>query len=243
MINYDTNQADLVLYLQNCALFVNTFIFAVKEGNIQSEVNKALSGLKSINGKSGSSIEVGKPFLVDSMTEAPGPTAVIENRFLVKTQPTINLGPNGSGLPTEQLSAGLIQALLEWGSEGSQAGSFVPSGNFDSPAHFGESSPFEGRLVVMRCKIAFTPLPRTITPVLAGDTSAVSIAVAAPDAAAPVLFTIDGTMPGFSQGTANPAGTSVLYTAPFAVPSGAVVRAMAIAPGKLPSIVNYSTIT
>jgi hypothetical protein len=244
-VNFDTLQEDVLAYFSSDPFFANVFLFAVKPGNIQSQVNQALSGLKAIGGKSGASIEIGKPFLTDPMADSPGPVAFVEMRFLVKTQPTINLGQSGTGIPTEQISAHVIQALLEWGAEGSVSGSFFPSSDFDSPADFGEGVPFEGRLVKMRAKIVFTPLPRTQTPILTGSASSVTITVAAPDAAAPVLYTTDGTAPGYVQGTANPAGTSTIYTVPFAVASGTVVRAIAIGAGagELPSIINYSVVT
>lgn len=243
LVSYANLQADALAYLSSIAPLYQVFLFASKPADIASDVAKALSGLKATNGASGAAIEIGKPFLAEIDPDSPGPTGFVELRFLVKTFPTINNGARGTKLIAEEISLLLIQSLLEWGAEGSQAGSFIPAANCDTPAFGAKEDPWEGRYVVMRAKFSATPLLRTVTPVLTGDTSAVTIAVAAPDAAAGIYYTLDGTCPGVAQGTPNPGGTSIVYTAPFPVASGTVVRSMAIAASKLPSIVNYSTVT
>lgn len=243
-VNYESMQADVLAYLASDFFLSNVYLFASKPADLRSEAAKSMSGLKVVNGKSGAAIEIGKPFLVDIEEEAPGPTGFIEMRFLVKTYPTINNGFAGTGLVAEAISLHLIQALLEWAAAGSQSGSFIPSPNCDTPAVGDKSDPWEGRYVVMRAKVAATPLLRTVAPEISeAPALTANISVGGPDAAAPILYTIDGSAPGYIQGTTNPAGTSALYVAPFAVASGTVIRCMALAPGKLPSVMNMSTIT
>jgi hypothetical protein len=258
-INLNFIQDDIFAYLQSDPFFANIFLYELKPANLQSQVNKALAGLQMTNGKSGAAVEIGKPWMVNPLPNAPGPRCEISARFIIKTQPTINLGPNGTGIATEQISLHLVQALLEWGAEGSQSGSWFCSNNFDAPAQFGQDAPFEGRIVDMRAMFAATPLVRTTTPSISGGGGSGNavITVPTPDTVtAAIIFTTDGTCPGFIQGQSPVLapggypiypnaflGTTQSYAGPFAAPVGTVIRAMALTPGKLPSIVNYSLVT
>lgn len=242
-VDYCSIQDDVVAYLTTDPFFAHVFIFSVKPRSLATQVSQALSGHKLTNGKAGASIEVGKPFLVDPDPNSPGPNAFIEMRFLVKVQPTINDGANGTKLSAEAIDAHLIQSLMGWASEGAQSGPFFPPADVSTPAHFGDDVAFEGRLVKMRAGITFTPLQRTATPQLT-ETGPLQIAIAcgSPDAAAVILYTTDGSTPGYQQGKTVPAGTTKSYAAPFNVADGTIVRAIAIADGKLPSDINYSII-
>jgi hypothetical protein len=243
-VNYNTLQADVLAYLCSDSFFANVFLYAGKPNDPAAQVANALSGLKATNGKCGASIEISKPFLVDPMPNAPGPTAVIEMRFIVKVNPLVNNGQAGTKLTAEMIDSHLIQSLLEWGAEGSQSGSFYCPGNFSSPAHFPDDAGLEGRLVVMHAKISFTPLARTAAPLLS-ENPALTCVITNQDAdgATVLLYTTDGSMPGYKQGTTTAAGTAQIYAAPFAVASGTTIRAIAISSTKLPSICQQCTIT
>ena len=236
---------DIATYLASIPYFAAVEMHIFQPANLSAQVKKALAALKPANGKSGMSIEISKPFLVNPNPESSGPEAFIEMRFLIKMQPTLNFGANGTGLKIEDVDLNLVQSLMDWAPSGSASGPFFPPQNFSSPASAGPDDPFDRRLVVMRAKVLFEPLIHTGTPACSGGggDGDVTITVAAPDNAAPILYTTDGTAPGYIQGTTDPAGSSTLYAAPFAAEVGTLIRAVAIAPGKLPSVITYDPVT
>lgn len=80
---------------------------------------------------------------------------------------------------------------------------------------------------------------RTTLPTIADD-NAGNVALACSDGAVGIFYTLDGTMP--QPGDTTGTGSTKLYSAPFNVPSGTVIRCLAWNPTILPSDVDQATI-
>lgn len=231
MADYSTLQNDVLVALQSNAALQKVQFFAVKDADILSQINAAL-------GSVGASCSISKVFLRGVDPDANPIAALIEMRFEVKLKPAINNSAAGTGLTAEQIEMFVIQALVGWSAVGSMSGCFFCAPDPSMPAVYPDKG-HEGRLLRLQARFVGAPAATTVTPIISGTHTAVTITVGAPDAAAPVLYTTDDSCPGYVQGTTTPAGTSTLYTVPFATTAGAPVRAVAIAAGKIPSSVNW----
>jgi hypothetical protein len=80
---------------------------------------------------------------------------------------------------------------------------------------------------------------RTTQPTIADDNTG-SVTLSCADEAAGIYYTLDGTMP--QPGDTTGTGSTKLYSTPFTVPSGTVIRCLGWNPTLLPSDVDQATI-
>jgi hypothetical protein len=80
---------------------------------------------------------------------------------------------------------------------------------------------------------------RTTQPIVSNDSSG-NVTLICSDGAAGIYYTLDGSMP--QPGDTSGTGPTKVYTAPFTVASGTVLRCLAWNPGILPSDVDQATI-
>jgi hypothetical protein len=104
-------QPDVYFKLLSEVYFNQVSIFQIREKRLDTEVNKALSGLAGRNGGAGATIEVLFPTLKAPLENTPGPVASLEQRFLVKEQRAVNMGANGTGLSAEQIAVNIAQTF------------------------------------------------------------------------------------------------------------------------------------
>jgi hypothetical protein len=214
---------------------VNVLVY--RRLRLQSEISRDVLWQSQRNGKCGAGVLVEMPEFRVQSPNLPGPEAELTLTVLVQEEPNINMtAGTGTLLSAEEICQRVLDVLHHWMVNG--FGQIVA----DSPAIL----PVEGEEVppgIIAYRIAFKCfVPREQTrrvdqPTITEDALEITIANAAGNASASIYYTLDGTFPGAS----NP--TATLYSAPFTVVSGAVIRFAAYQSGWLPSIVNRVTIT
>jgi len=198
-------QPDVYNKLLSEAYFANIAIFMIREKRLDTEVNRALSGLQGRNGKGGAAIEVLMPTLKTALPDTAGPVCVLEQRLIVKEQPTVNLGTNGTGLSCDQLFflGGPMQG-------------FYAAPSFYKYIDTGSGKPFVAIQVSLNATFVLTSLQRTVAPAAAAQT--VTLTDQQSGGGSAIYYTTDGSFPGGG----NP--NAIQYTMPFTVASGAIVR-------------------
>src|SRR5580658_1937418 len=167
-------QPDVYNKLLSEAYFANIAIFAVREKRLDTEVNKALSGLQSRNGKSGATIEVLMPTLKTALPDTAGPVCILEQKFIVKEQPTVNLGANGTGLTCEQIAVNLAQTFQLFFLGGPMQG-FYAGPSFYKYIEGSSDKPFVAIQVVLNATFVLTALQRTVGPAAAAAAQTVTL--------------------------------------------------------------------
>jgi len=213
-------QPDVYYKLLTEPWFQNIAIFKIRQKRLDTEVNRALAGLAGRNGKGGASIEVLMPALKSALSETAGPICTLEQKFIVKEQPTVNQGANGTGLSAEQIAVNLAQTFQLFFLGGPMQG-FYTAPTFYEYVVAPQDVPYVALLVTLRATFALTALTRTLAPAVSAAAETVTLADQQPGAGSALYYTTDGSFPG----SGNP--NAILYTSPFAVASGTLVRAAA----------------
>jgi hypothetical protein len=213
-------QPDVYCKLLSEPLFENIAVFKIRDKRLDSEVNRALAGLQGRNGKGGASIEVLKPSLKGALPETAGPICTLEQRFLVKEQPSVNQGANGTGLSAEQIAVSLAQTFQLFYLGGAMQG-FYAAPTFYHYQPVKEDAPFLVIAVTLQATFALTALTRTLVPAASAAAGTVTLADNQPGGGSVIYYTTDGSFPG----PGNPA--ALIYSAPFSVAGGSVVRTAA----------------
>ena len=214
-------QPDVCNKLLSEAWFENIAVFKVREKRLDTEVNKALAGLKSSNGKSGATIEVLMPTLKGAEQDTPGPVCTLEQKFMVKEQPTVNMGQNGTGLSVEQIAVQIAQTFQLFFLGGAMQGFYVAP-VFYKYVDGGAESPFIVVEVTLHATFVLTAVTRTVGPSVStadsGGNVTVTLTDNQPGGGSAIYYTTDGSFPGAGNPAAN------LYAAPFVVASGTTIR-------------------
>jgi hypothetical protein len=213
-------QPDVCNKLLSEPYFASIAIFAIREKRLDTEVNRALSGLQGRNGKGGATIEVLMPTLKTALPDTPGPVCILEQTFIVKEQPTVNLGANGTGLTCEEIAVNLAQTFQLFFLGGPMQG-FYAAPAFYKYLNEGRDKPFVAIQVVLNATLVLTPLQRTVVPAAAAEAQTVTLTDQQPGGGSVIYYTTDGSFPG----SGNP--NAIEYATPFTVASGTVVRTAA----------------
>jgi hypothetical protein len=243
-------QPDVFFKLASEPFFAPVTILKIREKRLDSEVLNSLKGIgitsASVNKnihpgtKSGATIEVLFPTLLQPLEDTPGPVCTLQQKFLVKTLETVNQGVNGTGLSVEQIAVNLAQTFQLFFLGGPMQG-FYAQGNFYEYAVFERDSPFIGVLLTMGATFVLSALERTLTPAPstadAGGNVTVTLTDQQPGGGSSMYWTQDGTFPGPS----NPSAT--LYSVPFTLPIGTVIRTAAWSGALQGSMVDTFTVT
>jgi hypothetical protein len=213
-------QPDVYYKLLTEPWFGNIAIFKVREKRLDTEVNRALAGLAGRNGMGGASIEVLMPTLKSALPDTAGPVCTLEQKFIVKEQPTVNQGAHGTGLSVEQIAVNLAQTFQLFFLGGPMQG-FYAAPTFYEYISTAADVPFIPLAVTLRATFALTALTRTLVPAASAVAETVTLTDQQPGGGSALYYTTDGSFPG----SGNP--NAMLYTTPFTVASGTVVRAAA----------------
>jgi len=224
-------QPDVYYKLLTEPWFQNIAIFKIRDKRLDTEVNRALTGLAGRNGKGGASIEVLMPSLSSALPDTAGPVCTLEQKFLVKEQPTVNQGANGTGLSAEQIAVNIAQTFQLFFLGGPIQG-FYTAPSFYEYAAAPKDVLYVPLLVTLRATFALTPLTRTATPAASAAAETVTLTDQQPGGGSALYYTTDGSFPG----AGNPNAT--VYTTPFTVASGTVVRTAAYHGGLQGSMVD-----
>jgi len=213
-------QPDVYNKILSEAYFANIAVFAIREKRLDTEVNKALSGLQGRNGKGGATIEVLMPTLKTALPDTSGPVCILEQKIIVKEQPTVNLGAKGTGLTCEQIAVNLAQTFQLFFLGGPMQG-FYAAPAFYQYVDEGGDKPFVAIQVVLNATFVLTALQRTLAPAAAAAAQTVTLTDEQPGGGSTIYYTTDGSFPG--SGNSN----AIRYTTPFTVASGTTVRTAA----------------
>jgi hypothetical protein len=213
-------QPDVYGKLLSEPLFDKVAIFKIRDKRLDSEVNRALSGLAGRHGAGGATIEVLMPTLKGALPNTAGPVCTLEQQIIVKEQPTVNQGANGTGLSAEQIAVNLAQTLQLFYFGGALQG-FYAAPTFYQHQEAGAEAPFLMLRVTMNATFVLSALERTLTPAATEGAGLVTLTDQQPGGGSTIYYTTDGSFPG----PGNP--NSVVYSNPFAVTSGRVVRTAA----------------
>lgn len=224
-------QPDVYNKLLSEGYFADVAIFRIREKRLDTEVSRALSGLQGRNGKGGATIEVLMPTLRTALPDTAGPVCVLEQKFIVKEQPTVNLGANGTGLTCEQIAVNLAQTFQLFFLGGPMQG-FYASPAFYKYIEAGSGKPQVAIQVELNATFVLTALQRTLAPAAAAAGQTVTLTDQQPGGGSTIYYTTDGSFPG--SGNAN----AIQYTTPFTVASGTIVRTAAYNGGLQGSMVD-----
>src|SRR5580658_5211517 len=213
-------QPDVYYKLLTEPWFANIAIFKVREKRLDTEVNRALAGLAGRNGTGGATIEVLMPSLRTALADTAGPVCTLEQRFIVKEQPTVNQGANGTGLSVEQIAVNIAQTFQLFYLGGPMQG-FYAAPEFYKYQPAPEDVPFIAVAVTLLATFALTALARTLTPAASAATGTVTLTDQQPGGGSTLYYTTDGSFPG----SGNP--NAIQYATPFTVASGTTVRTAA----------------
>jgi hypothetical protein len=213
-------QPDVYYKLLTEPWFGNIAIFKVREKRLDTEVSRALAGLAGRNGKGGASIEVLMPTLKSALPDTAGPVCTLEQKFIVKEQPTVNQGAHGTGLSAEQIAVNIAQTFQLFFLGGPLQG-FYTAPSFYEYISAPADAPFIPLAVTLRATFALTALTRTLVPAASATAETVTLTDAQPGGGSSLYYTTDGSFPG----SGNP--NAILYGVPFTVASGATVRTAA----------------
>src|SRR5271156_3537147 len=97
-------QPDVYSKLLSEPFFNEVAVFKVRDKRLDSEGNRALAGMAGRNGAGGDTIGVLMPTLKAALEDTAGPVCTLEQVFIVKEQPTVNMGANGTGLTAETIA-------------------------------------------------------------------------------------------------------------------------------------------
>jgi hypothetical protein len=229
-------QPDVYYKLLSEPYFQNVAIFMVREKRLDTEVNRALSGLAGRNGKGGATVEVRMPTLKGAMPDTPGPVCTLEQQFVVKEQPTVNLGANGTGLTAEQIAVNIAQTFQLFFLGGPMQG-FRAAPAFYEYGDAGADAPCVLVKVTLQATFVLTALTRTLMPAASATAETVTLTDQQPGGGSAIYYTTDGSFPGAGNPNAE------VYSTPFAVAGGTVVRTAAYNGGLQGSMVDTFTVT
>ena len=227
-------QADAVNYLlgnpATAAVGYDTF----RQQAIDGAMKQALAGWSiRAAGKTGVYCLVLMPSFFAEDPNVPGIQGSVELTIRTFEDPKIN----NTNLSAEDVAL----ANLRWFGDGLViAGLLAIYPSTKGPA-LKPNYDYPGFLVydtVLRGQLPQDYLGRTLQPTISNDGGNVTLSCS--DGAAGIYYTLDGSMPQPGDTSGN--GSTKVYTAPFTVASGTVIRCLAWNPAILPSDVDQSTI-
>lgn len=229
-------QPDVYAKLLSEPFFNSVAVFKIREKRLDTEVNRALAGLGGRNGGSGATIEVLMPTLKAALTDTAGPVCTLEQQFIVKEQPTVNLGAHGTGLTAEQIAVNLAQTFQLFFLGGALQG-FYAAPVFYQYQAAEANAPFIMLRVTMHATFVLSALTRTLAPAASENAGMVTLTDQQPGGGSRIYFTKDGSFPG----AGNPG--AAVYAAPFAASGGTVVRTAAYNGSLQGSMVDTFTVS
>ena len=232
-------QMDVAAQVSSIPLAVNVpvFIFrpraAATAAQIQSNIDATLNAISAKNGKAGLAATVLMPVLDTKEQELPGPYLHLRCTIRIQENVMVNMGQNGTLIPSEDFAIAAAQALHLW-TPGGVAGIIRCSGDTVVPnLHFAPKVTYD---VNIEAELTNASMPRTRSPIIDAAGGTVTLTCSTPDAA--IYYTLDGSTPY------PPAGeiitTATAYSAPFSTPpAGSLLRAAAYSAGNRGSDISW----
>jgi len=224
-------QMDVAAQVSSMPLAANVpvFIFrpraAATAAQIQSTIDSALNALSARNGKAGLAATVLMPVLDTKEQELPGPYLHLRCTVRIQENVMVNMGQNGTLVPSEDFAIAVAQALHLW-TPGGVAGVIRCASETVAPnLHFDPRVTYD---VNVEAELTNPSMPRTCAPVITAAEGFITLASSTPDAT--IYYTLDGSTPYPASGEL--VTTARLYTTPLSTPaSGSLLRAAAYSAG------------
>lgn len=228
-------QEDAVAYLLGNPATACVGYNSFRKQAIDCVAKEALAGWSMrVPGKIGVSCLVMMPSFFAQDPNVPGVQGAVELVIRTLEDPKIN----NTGLSAEDVAL----ANLNWFGDGLViAGLLAIYPRTQGPA-LKPNYDYPGFLVydtVLRGQLSQNFPGRTVQPSITDD-NAGNVTLSCSDEAAAIYYTLDGTMP--SPGNTIEAGSTKLYSTPFNVANGTVIRCLGWNPAILPSDVDQATI-
>jgi hypothetical protein len=201
---------------------------------IQTNIEKALAGMETKNGKAGVACRVEMPFIDVEKPELPGPYTAIVATIRVIENPLVNMSTAGTEKSAEDIGSEVLSELhhwVPWGSGNIQRALFAERRALEPV----DELVAEGKIAydaTLRTRREIAPEPRAAMPsiVLGGSTITITSI-----ATSQTYYTLNGSYPW--------SGNGLLYSVPFTAPaSGSQVRAVTYKTGLQASNVASLTI-
>lgn len=225
-------QDDLFAKLQSEPLLANINIVQERKQTLANQTDLSLIWLTPRNGRRGCGVLVEMPTIGVKAPNLPGPEHFYGINCVVIEEPTTNFGPTSGTLQDAESVAELVlQCLCHLTFD--DLGSLYAASTAIRP-----TTEFEGVLayrVALQMRSLITPTAKTGQPEIAESTGTITLTAGHADDL--TYYTTDDSFPG----SANPAAT--LYTEPFTVEVGTVVRWAGYRPTLFGSDVGRVTIT
>ena len=217
-------QKDIAGYMLQCANLDHLNIVVDDQGAIDAMAQKAVSTIKSRGHTKGIAALILRPVVASANANLPGPQSDAIVTIQMSENVSVNRGSIGSKILPDDMSFRILDVLhhLQIGSKTLFA---APTPIQPLPAPVG----FVSYEIILRIPLHNQPLEKTRQPVIDNDGGTVTLTSATPSAA--FNYSLDGSYP------------SLVYTAPFAVSSGELVRAIATSASLLPSGITELTIS
>src|SRR6185312_1576041 len=228
-------QQDAVAYLLGNPLTASVAYNSVRQQTVDGSVTEALAGWSvRVPGKIGIGCLVLMPGFFVEDPNVPGVQGSVELIIRTFEDPKIN----NTGLSAEDVAL----ANLRWFGDGLViAGLLAIYASTKGPA-LKPNYDYPGFLVydtVLRGQLPQDFSGRTTQPTISDD-NAGNVTLACDDGAAGIYYTLDQTMP--QPGDTSGSGSTKVYSTPFNVPSGTIIRCLGWNPAILPSDVDQATI-
>ena len=217
-------QADLGARLESKAFFQDIPVLVARKGQIESDVEVALTTFNAKAGRGGAVSIVLMPTLEVPEAEAPGPQFVVSTTVRCVENPLVNLDVTngGTGKSAESLGLVVLRAMHHFDlGDGhvlyADRRAMEPNGSFEGQVAYD---------VHILARSGLDPEAQTATPTLSLTNGATAVQMVCTTPAAAIFYTLDGSFPW----SGNPAAT--LYADPFPLPAApATLRAAAYTEG------------
>lgn len=222
-------QEDAFARLSVAADFTTVGLILARKAVTEQEVQQKRGVQSGRGGKVGTCVVVEMPVVRVDSPNAPGPSTIVEQSFLVLEHPEMNAGTTGSGLSAEQLAVDCLQLFHHFMPFGTSQvmtaadDAIVPDFTFKNLVGYRVTV---STLIALRRR-AKVQLP-TISPVTGA--APLQITLACPTSGAAIWYTVDNTYPSSANVPA-----STLYTVPFTLATAATLRVGAEKSGLQPS--------
>ena len=224
-------QDDLFGYLSGWAALDSINIVQYRKARVSGEFELSMIHLTPRNGRSGCGILVEMPEILSAQGNAPAPQDVVQISAVAVEDPVTNFGDTGTQMDAESVARLVRRAFHALLIEG--RGEL-----FQAPVGIRPAEEFEGIAyrVTARLLMVDDDISRVTLPTISEAGGVVTLANDPVTPTATIYFTTDGSHPG----PANDQAT--IYTAPFTVNPGTVVRWCAYYGDWLPSDIGRATI-
>jgi len=182
--------------------------------DLQTNLDKVLAGMVMKNGKNGAAVSVLMPMFDVKSPNLPGPQGELTVEVLAQEHPLINNGVSGTRKTCESIAICVLQSLHQFRMEGATQNFYADQDAITPSLEFAPKLTYRLKL---RAQLQLRDKPRCLMPTIS-EVAPFTVQLTNRTIGDSIYFTTDGSFPRSGKESAT------LYTEPFAVESGTVVR-------------------